>query len=435
MDGDPGVQPTGPAQPAQPTQPMKPTQPMQTVPVESLDPTGRPMAQAVPTDESDKKKPKKGLLIGLIVGAVVLISAIVIAVVVAMGSKKPDVVAKAVQRIVNGETPTNLSVKGSVDFLINIDGAPIKQAKVDLDSSIMTNSMINSSSAVLTLTAYNDEDYSVKLNEVYAADGDLYLEVEGIADLVDTSGLIDLLIPSNNTVVDCSTDEDSCTEEPVVDNAEEESICISEEDNCISEKTTVTEQENETTKAMSQIASAIDSVWIKIPLDDLKGIGADYVDQNSPLYCIADTINYFNRNSNNIAGFYNKYPFISSTTKGVTVASKQSQVYLVQFDGENFAGFINSFNGSSDDGGPFACFGVEDGTIIDGSEISNSFEKLPNIYAEVNENNDFSRLYLETALFDESVKMTVDLDFSYPTYVNAPEPIEYTDLSDLSDML
>ena len=173
--------------------------PAQTVVVESLDPNGRQMEKVAPAEETEKKKPNKGLLIGIIAGAAVLFCGIIVAVVVALSSKKPDAVALAVQRFMNGETPTNLAIDGSIDLRFNSEGTPVKGINIDLASEIITKSLINTSSATLTLTNYNDDDYSVKLDEVYAADGDLFLRVEGLPGLIEGSGLAETLTPTEES--------------------------------------------------------------------------------------------------------------------------------------------------------------------------------------------------------------------------------------------
>ena len=55
---------------------------------------------------------------------------------------------------------------------------------------------------------------------------------------------------------------------------------------------------------------------------------------------------------------------------------------------------------------------------------------MPTIYAEIDGNDNFARLYLDSTIGDE-VEMVVDLGFSYPDNVNATEPEEYKNFSDV----
>ncbi len=441
MDENPNAQPTPPLRPsslgpnARPLQTSAPDpaqamiNPSQRVVVESLDPNGRPMEKVVPAEEPEKKKPNKGLLIGIIAGAAVLFCGIIVAIVVAVSSNKPDAVALAIQRVITGEAPSNLAIGGDIDIHINTDGAPIKHFNINLNSEIITKSLINTSSATLTITNYNNDDFSIKLDEVYAADGDLFLKAEGLSDLIGGSDLVNLLT-SNSGVVDCSAEDTDCVDQQTVQDTNA-TTCTDESQECPSEEKTLDEKNVETMTALNKIAEVIDDEWIKISLDEIKELSKDYVSEDSPLSCLADVASNLNKNTNMTTEIYSKYPFVSSTTKDVTVPGKQGPVYLVNFDSTNFTNYINSFNDSSSSDGLFSCLGYDSKTELDENEVANLFSNLPKIYAEVDNNYDFSRLYLETDIDDGKAMVTVDLDFSYPVNVNVSEPVEYTDYKDI----
>ena len=77
---------------------------------------------------------------------------------------------------------------------------------------------------------------------------------------------------------------------------------------------------------------------------------------------------------------------------------------------------------------------MEDVPEMTESDVEKLVNVMPAIYAEVNSDNNFTRLYLESELAD-SATVTIDLGFSYPTSVNAEEPVEYTDFSDFIQTL
>ena len=60
-------------------------------------------------------------------------------------------------------------------------------------------------------------------------------------------------------------------------------------------------------------------------------------------------------------------------------------------------------------------------------EIMNA---LPAIYVEVDNDYNFTRLYLTSEL-ETGGEMVVDLSFSYPTSVSVTEPVEYRNFSDV----
>ena len=73
--------------------------------------------------------------------------------------------------------------------------------------------------------------------------------------------------------------------------------------------------------------------------------------------------------------------------------------------------------------------GWDDNVTITKEDITKLTSKMPKIYVEVNANNDFTRLYLESDISDGIATAVIDLGFSYPTNINVSEPVEYTDFS------
>lgn len=389
MEGNPEPRPTQPADvdPAEAT-----INPTQTVVVEFSGSAAQPVETATPAEGASEKKSKKGLIIGVIIGAIILIGGAITAAVLALTSNKPDVVALAIQRIMNGETPANLAIDGGIDIHINSEGAPIKRINVGLDSAIITESLINKTTASLTLTDSNNEEIDVTVDEVYAADGDLFIKVDGLSDIFEASGLFNLPTMTGDII-------------------------------------------GEETVTVSSLIKGVDDEWIRISLDEISEISKSYVSEESPLSCLSSVASNLSKNTNTAAEIYGKYPFISSTTEGVTLSGRQGPVYLVSFDSKNFANYISSLNDSLSDEGLFSCLGYKKGARLNEEEIDKMFSEIPKIYVEVNENHDFSRLYLETDLNEGQATVAIDLDFSYPANVNVSEVPEYTTLTDLLEEL
>lgn len=396
MDNNPGETPNPlsaakvPSPEPAPTQPTQPVQPVQTtdvvaetVEVESLDPNGRSMEKAAPVAAPAKKK--TGLIVGIIICAVALIGGIVAAVLIMMNMNKGDAVAQAMQKIMSGSAPTNVTIDGDINILVNAEGSPIKRINVDLDSDIITGSMINTSSAVLTFTTYNDKDYSVEFDEVYAANGDLYFKIDGATAVLEDSEFLGLI--SDGEMADAYSSN-------IID-----------------------------------VFEVVDGVWLRISTDEMKAIGGSFVPSESPISCVTDLVTNVNKNSNATTELYNKYPFVTSTTENVIIPSKQGPVYQINLDSKNFVNFANSSINSDVMNNLYSCLGYENNVGISEEEVENLVTKLPKIYVEVNGNNDFTRLYLESDVNDGVATATIDLGFNYPANVNVSEPVEYTDFS------
>lgn len=398
-------------------------------PVQSLDPTGRPMAQAVETTEPPKKK-KTGLIVGIICGVLVLVGVAIAAVAVALSTQKTDAVMMAIQKIMNGEAPKNVAIDGDINILVNDAESPIKRVNIDLDSDIATGSMINTSSAVLTFTNQADQDYSVKFNEVYAAKGDLFFKIEGATAALEDSGIIEAFTTNSNPTTNCVGDESGNTncETPIAEVVD----CSGEED-CASVTETVETESVADQLLVNTILSVIeaaDGVYLRVSTEDMELL-ANGTLNSSPISCIAKLVSDTNKNSNSAAELYTKYPFITSSDKNIIITSKQNPVYLIGVDSKNLAGYISAIQNTEISENVYSCLGLKQNVGVTEEDITEIVDTMPAIYAEVNSENNFTRLYLESELGDGSATATIDLGISYPTNVNVTEPVEYTNFSDV----
>lgn len=408
----------------------KPQEPVvQSVSVESLDPDGRPMEKVSPT-AGPARKGKVGLIIGIIVGAIVLIGGAAAAAVL-LNMKKIDAVSMAMHKIMNGDAPSNVAIDGEINILNNQVGSPIKRINVNLDSDIIVGSMINTSSAVLTFTTYNDKDYSVHFDEVYAANGDLYFKIEGATAALEDSHLLDLLYGSVKTVTDCSGDETSCVEET-------DANCVTDADgstNCTEQNEIYSYESSPMFSGIMDTFKVVDGVWLKISTEEINFLGQSVGTKNSITSCVTNLVSDLNKNSNATAELYNKYPFIVSTTEGVTVPSKGNPVYQVSIDSEKFTNYVNAMDKTKLTTDLYTCLELDDNVSVDEAEMEKIIANLPKVYVEVNGNYDFVRLYTETNADEQNATITLDLGFSYPTNINASEPVEYTNFSEVINQI
>lgn len=407
------VEPAAPANPA--NEPTAPT----TASVESLDPTGRPMEKTVQPAEAPKKS-KTGLIAAIVAGCVLLIGGIVAAVLVMMNMNKGDAVAAAMQKIMSGEAPKNVAIDGDINILLNNDAYPIKRININLDSDIMVGSMINTSSAVLSFTDQNDKDYSMKFEEVYAANGDLFFKISDVKNVLDESGILNLMNGSTQTTncIEDESGETNCGATIVETDCEEEVDCIEVESAVTS---------SVFNDAIIGVIEAIDGVYLRVSADEMNllknGSGSD-------ISCVTDLVSDINKNSNSTIQLYSKYPFIASTNEKVAIASKQNPIYQIWLDDKNFAGFVNEMQNTEIASTLHSCLGWDNNATITEEDVAEITSKMPKIYAEVNNENNFTRLYMESDINDGVATATIDLGFSYPTNVNVSEPVEYTDFSE-----
>ena len=408
----------------------------------NLDPTNRPMEKApIIVEEPPKRKRKKtGLIIGMVISLFVAVGCGVAAALIFMNGEKEDPVAIAMSRVVDGEAPRNVALDGTISFDVSDQTSPISSLELELKSDITMTSLVNETSAVLEIGLRGSEDnVAIELDEVYASGGDLYMKISGLSNLATSgevstvSGGVELaegveLTESTETLTETEvlTDGEMLTEEVLT----EEGLCEDSSTDCV-ETTTVE------TASLLPILSALnvlDGEWIRIPLSEAETLlPADTSDESNNVGCLVNLVSGIRSNSNTVANIYNKYPFVANSNQKATVASNGNPIYLVAVDAGNFADFAREMQSSTALASWTSCVGDKDAEATV-EAIVEEVQNLPELYAEVDENYNFTRLLFEVDMSGGNEMLgtaTVDLNFSYPTNINVSEPTEYKDISDV----
>lgn len=362
------------AEPAPAPAPVPATKPA----VGTPDPMARPMEQApVAEPIAEPKKKKTGLIVGIIIAAVLLIGGIVAAVLLLVG-KSGDPVSAAMEKIMSGNIPQYTTVNGSIDVAIGSSELPISGLKIALDSNSATNSLINTTTANVTASLTNGTDIEIELSEIYATNGDLYIKVDKLADAINdaTASLYE------------GVDEDMIAE---------------------------------ALSSVNNIVKMVDGKWLKISVDELTQMTSGAATDSSTK-CLTDLVSGINNNNNALAEAYRKSPFVSSTTEGVSVASKNSTVYKVVLDQTAFTTFTNDAANSSLFQELYECTGTTKQEVTE-EDVAELFSQLPTLYVEIDGENNFSRLFFTGDVGDD-VALTVDLGMTYPATINVAEPTE-----------
>ena len=289
-----------------------------------------------------------------------------------------------------------------------------------------------------TATIRNVGDVNIEFDEVYAGNGDLYFKIDGATSAIENSGILYLLNLANQVpnVVDCG-------EDAVCQTTEIKELTCTEGEECNLTEIDDTELNildggqnvlDEDTIAyfasLIDIVEVIDGEWLKVSVDELNMLSGGMT-ASSDISCVTNLVSDINTNSNSAIELYSKYPFISSTNKDVKLASKNYPVYQISVDSEKFANFVNSIQNSEMTANLYSCLGWADNVSVSKDDVAKMVNTMPKIYAEVDGENNFTRLYLTSDLNNGEGTMTIDLGFSYPTNVNVPEPEEYKNFSDV----
>ena len=436
--------------------------------VESLDPTGRTMEQA--PIFVDKPKKKTGLIVGIIIGLIVLIGGGVAAAFLIMNLNKNDAVSAAMNKIMSGNAPKNVAIDGSINITMNDPSSLLTGVKIDLDSGMVTNSMVNTSTALVTLSMQGIDDISFEFDEVYADNGDLYFKVDGITDALEDSGLLSLMATpyALSAETNCIGTEEGESTNCVA--ATEVIDCDSEDDDCLvaAEEYSVTESQayglTQSLAGVLGVVETIDGEWLRISTDELNTLSGG-MGTESNVSCITNMVSNMNTSSSSAAKLYAQYPFVKSSSEEVTVLSKKDPIYKLSIDSENFSNFVNSIQNSDMVSDIYSCLGWSNNVSADAADVKAMVANLPEIYAEVDKDDNFTRLYIETTVGEDveadcleedypcvenpdgtwdcdtyvntcttgyvAPSMTIDLSFDYPSSLDIVEPTEYVDFSSL----
>lgn len=425
------MQPLRPTQPAPAPRPQPQSQPLteelveESVMVDSLDPNGRPMEQVAGATPVTPKKKKTGLIVGLIICLFVAVGCGVAAVLMLMNPGK-DPVAAAVKKLMSGEVPSYVSVSGSISIDSTDTSTPISNARIDLDSNINTSSIANSTNLSLVLTTDDNKQSTYNLSEIASDDKDVYIKIEKEEEpeLLESENLLN----SDDEVLD---EEGEASSDAALIEEDEALVTTNCETDEASATNCVTEEEDLSIDGLAIYDSIIESLggdWLRISLADMESV--EESDEGEAAACLTDALDGLKSSRNGFAELYDKNPFVSSTTDNIPVNSKTSTVHRLDFDDEKLTEFVNGALTIQSVNKVFNCMGSSKPASFSASDISNILSKLPAIYAEVTPDNDFSRIYTKFTTDDETMTVTVDLSFKYPTSLTVQEPEDYKDLTD-----
>ena len=402
------------------------------------DPMARPMEQApvvVPTEP--KKKKKTGLIIGIIIAAVVAIGCGVAAAILLLG-RDNDPVAKAMDKLMAGDIPPYVAVDGKITVDSDDKDSPINSFEIDLKTDASTTSPLNKTNASMTFNFTTGDKVNFAVDEVYAANGDLYLKLDNV-----TGALEDLTNAMQNAQVNEST-EGLEAEELLLSEPTDDGMIQEEDVELIEEAPETTDLLSNSLLGSMGIIETLDGEWIKISVDDIKSM-TEEAQTDEGATCLFDIVNNANGYKNSLAEAYSKNQFISSTTENVTLASKSGQpVRRVVFDEEKAKGFENAMQNTALVKDLKSC--ASENLPVD-TESLDEVSEMPDLYVEVDGDDNFSRLYfsmpIENSTCDdeyecdsenmvsEKLNLTVDLSFSYPSTIDVAEPTEYRDLMEI----
>lgn len=369
-----------PAGTPNPLNPVAPSEPIISTPVAERVNQGEPRISGVNTanEQSEVKKParkksKKPIIITAIILVLLAVSAAVAAILILNPFASHDAVPAAISKLFNSGVPENVKMTGAVTTFDNNKDAVSASIMMDFTTEINTKTGENTASATINATLPGSTDtFAFNVNELHTKGGDLYLKLGGMAVLKDFSAVFE----------------------------------------------------------------TIDDEWIRIPDSEFSSISG-VMPTNTDATCLIDAAGKLGEHGKDFATLYNENPFVEYSTADINIDKKNNPLYRLYFSPTKLAGFVNSLNGSGFANELLACTGGlavnEDVTEAEMTEIVKS---IPTIYVEVDDKDNFTRVYLSVSSEDGLSGAVADISFEYPTTsVKIEEPEQYITLGEFLTQL
>ena len=398
----------------------EPATPPVAEPQTSPQPVPEPVAQPVENKPVAVAKPKKTGLIVAIILFIVAIAAGVAAALIVLNpfAAKADAVPTAIAKLMSGDAPKLVVSDGKIVLTANSSSVPFSSLTVDYRGSFRESLNDNYVRAEITAKLTDGTEFSFKADEIHTPEGNLYLKLSDIVKALNDY--------KDNHITNCEGGEEGTNCEEVID-------CIDEdgEDCADYNMPDLTDSVLE----FIGVFEVIDDEWILIPDSSFSSI-TDMASVDTPTQCLVDAFGKLKEYSNDISKLYDENTFINYSTENLKIAQKSNPLYLLSFDAEKMASFINSMSNSGFMNELLACTGeTATSSEVTADDLQEMIDLLPTIYVEINSSYDFTRVYLEVDSLENSMKVTADISLSYPTTITITEPETYVELNEVLSRL
>ncbi|MBQ3292972.1 hypothetical protein IJG93_01520 [Candidatus Saccharibacteria bacterium] len=367
---------------------------------------------------------KKAFIIGAIVFILIALICGAAAVAVIMLGNNGDKVSKAIEKVISGEMPTIISAQGKIEGSteladsVQTNTATTSNLTIDFNGTFDTMSNMNKVSADVMMDYGNGQNIPLTIEEMRNKTGDTYFKISGLNNIINMFGSSSLTTNTTNTTSD------------IVTNCIDSVGCTGLEcTNCISTSTST----SSLVSTFSGLLEVANNNWILISGDfgeDMEGL--NIFDNSST--CLINAFSTLPSYSKDIMAKYKANPFIKSSSDNLGIAQKANTLYRLTFDSEKLSAFSNSLGNNGFVNELNACMdstASNDGTSA--TMIEQIFNNFPTMYAEVDDNNNFTRFYFQinVASGSTSSATTADISLSYPKEFKISEPTDYITMSQL----
>ena len=381
--------PEGTPSPLNPT----PGTPTPSADVQAPEPTVPIQEQVAPATEPAKKSRKAPAIIITTILLLVAIGSGIAAIIILKPFGGTDAVPAAISKLMSG-APDYVTATGTISATSD---ETVPNLNATFKASVDNKKHQNHANVKVTADLGMDEDFEFLAEEIHTADGILYLKLSGVLEALDAFNV------GGTEVTNCA------------DNSAEPTNCGS--------------QATSPVMGALGLIEVIDDEWVQIPDSAFSSVSG-IVTFDSTTQCLIDAADKLGQYGDDFVDLYNKNQFMNYSTDGITIAKKQDPIYKLSFDAEKLASFMNSMGNSGFMNELNACMGDTATNVkVDADSLAEILAEVPEIYVEINEDNDFTRVYLSAD--KNGTNVTMDVSFSYPNSITIEEPKYYIDFNSL----
>lgn len=381
----------------------------------------QPAEPAQKSAKSAKGKKKTGMIVAIVLFGVAIICGLAAVLVWLLNPGGSDKVAAAIDKLLSGNAPAYVQAEGTLSVLNNEGTYSTELSTFSTWSSLSmqlkgvqdTRTTAAGMSGTVTMWLENGSDIEFDVEGVRSSDGDVYVRLDGIA-----TAATDMVNGLVGEATNCVTDADGNTNcaAPVTSATD-----CGDDTDCLAQVYAM--QAVESTLAMYE---ALDGEWIRIPATQDED---SFTDTSS--LCTVNAILSLSEYYSDLKPLYSQNSFITASTDNLKIASKGNTLYRLNFDQPKVTAFANSLAGSSFAQSLADCAGTAAGQSSLSAQVKSMFSSDTTAYAEVDNNNDFTRLYLSGEMDDAAQEVKADFNLSYPASITINEPDEYVDIEEL----
>lgn len=373
--------------------------------------------------KSGKGKKKKIFIICTIILAIVAIicGAAAIAIVVVSNNNR---VGMAIDKLLSGQTSSIIAGKGT----INTTSASTNSSSdndtsttaISFDGAVDTISGISKLEASVIANSGSTTTAELEINEVSNKNGDTYFKISGLSSI-----LKNFITPTLQTGEVSTTNTTNCAE-------------ASDGTNCnVAATDASSSAASGLTTLYNNLMSKVEDQWLLIT-DDMSETVDDLGFFDNASLCMVNALSSLSKYGTDLASKYRANPFITSSKDNLGIAQKSNELYRLGFDKEKLNAFMNSVGSNGFVTAFNECAGSGTTDSKDSSSLFEEiFANLPTMYVEVDNDNNFTRLYFASTIEVNGISTSTkaDINISYPASLKVALPDDYQNASTVFTIL